>query len=155
MGPPSFEEAGEPGFLEDEAKLVAAMKKACVAALGFAAQKHGENIKDQQEVLSDAADMVMETYACESGLLRALKKAAADGEESARLMADMLTLYAHDAMDRVALWGRNVLAQSAEGDELRTMMAGLRRLTKHVPVNRARLHDAIAVRIIEAGQYTV
>ncbi|MEE8193343.1 MAG: acyl-CoA dehydrogenase family protein, partial [Gemmatimonadales bacterium] len=137
LGPPSFEEAGEPEFLEEEAKLVSAMKKACVAALGFAAQKHAENIKDQQEILSDAADMVMETYACESGLLRTLKKAARDGEESAHLMADMLTLYVHDAMDRAAVWGRNVLAQSAAGDELRTMMTGLRRLTKHVPVNRA------------------
>ncbi len=155
LGPPSFEEAGEPEFLEEEAKLVAAMKQSCVAALGFAAQKHGEDIKDQQEILSDAADMVMETYACESGLLRALKKASRDGEESARPMADMLTLYVHDAMDRVALWGRNVLAQSAEGDELRTMMAGLRRLAKHVPVNRARLHDAIAARVIEAERYTV
>jgi alkylation response protein AidB-like acyl-CoA dehydrogenase len=155
LGPPSFEEAGEPGFLEEEAKLVAAMKKACVAALGFAAQKHGENIKDQQEILSDAADMVMETYACESGLLRALKTAARDGEDRAQTMADMVSLYVHDAMDRVAVWGRNVLAQSAEGDELRTMMAGLRRLSKHVPVNRAKLHDAIAARIIDVGHYTV
>jgi alkylation response protein AidB-like acyl-CoA dehydrogenase len=155
LGPPSFEEAGEPEFLEEEASLVTAMKKACVAVLGFAAQKHGEEIKDEQEILSDAADMMMEVYACESGLLRALKKAAADGEESARLMANMVTLYAHDAMDRLAVWGRNVLAQSAEGDELRTMMAGLRRLTKHVPVNRARLHDAIAARIVEAGHYSV
>ena len=155
LGPPEFAEAGEPGYLEEETKLVAAMKKACLAALGFAAQKHGENIKDQQEVLADVADMVMETYACESGLLRVLKKAAADGEESARAMADMLTLFVHDTMDRVAIWGRNVLAQSAAGDELRTMMAGLRRLTKHVPVNRARLHDAIAARIVEAERYVV
>lgn len=155
LGPPAFEEAGEPGFLEEEAKLVSAMKKACVAALGFAAQKHGEKIKDQQEILSDTADMVMETYACESGLLRTLKRASRDGEENARPMADMLTLYVHDAMDRVAVWGRNVLAQSAEGDELRTMMSGLRRLTKHLPVNRAQLHDAIAARIVEAGRYAV
>lgn len=155
LGPPSFAEAGEPGFLEEQAGLVAAMKKACVAALGFAAQKHGENLKDHQEILADTADMVMETYACESGLLRALKKAAADGEERARPMADMVTLYVHDAVDRIEVWGRNALAQSAEGDELRTMIAGMRRLTKHLPVNRARLHDAIAARVVEAGGYTV
>ncbi len=155
LGPPAFDEAGEPGFLEEEGKLVVAMKKACVAALGFAAQKHGEHIKDQQEVLSDTADMVMETYACESGLLRARKQAERGGQDSARLMADMVTLFVHDALDRVAGWGRNVLAQSAEGDELRTMMAGLRRLGKHMPVNRAKLHDAIAARIIEADGYTV
>jgi alkylation response protein AidB-like acyl-CoA dehydrogenase len=155
LGPPSFEEAGEPGFLEEQAKLVAAMKKACVAALGFAAQKFGEDLKDHQEILADVADMVMATYACESGMLRTLKKAAKDGEESAALMADMLRLYTHDAIDQVEIWSRNALAQSAEGDELRTMMAGLRRLTKHLPVNRERLHDAIAGRIVEAGGYAI
>jgi len=155
LGPPEFEEMGEPGFLEVETKLVKAMKKACVAALGFAAQKFGEDLKDHQEVLADVADMVMETYACESGLLRALKKAAKDGEESAGLMADMVTLYVHDAMDRVAIWGRNALAQTASGDEMRTMMAGLRRLTKHEPVNRAVLHEAIAKRLVEEGKYVV
>ncbi|MDH4045607.1 MAG: acyl-CoA dehydrogenase, partial [Gemmatimonadota bacterium] len=100
-------------------------------------------------------DMVMETYACESGLLRALKQAGRGGEESAAAMADMLTLYVHDAIDRIEILSRNVLAESADGDELRTMMAGLRRLTKHLPVNRERLHDAIAARIVEAGAYTV
>jgi alkylation response protein AidB-like acyl-CoA dehydrogenase len=155
LGPPSFSETGEPGFLEEEAALVAAMKKACVAALGFAAQKHGENLKDHQEILADTADMIMETYACESGLLRALKRAAREGEERARPMADMLTLYVHDALDRVEVWARNALAQSAGGDELRTMMAGLRRLTKHLPINRERLHDAIAARLVEAGGYVV
>jgi alkylation response protein AidB-like acyl-CoA dehydrogenase len=155
LGPPSFEEAGELGFLEEEARLVAAMKKACAAVLGFAAQKFGEDLKEHQEILADVADMVMATYACESGLLRALKQAARGGEERSRLMADMLALYAHDAVDHLEIWGRNALAQSAEGDELRTMMAGLRRLTKHLPKNRARLHEVIAARIVEAGGYTV
>lgn len=155
LGPPAFGEAGEPGFLEAETGLVAAMKKMCLAALGFAAQKHGENLKDHQEILADAADMVMETYACESGLLRARKRAEREGEPAARLMADILTLYVHDAMDRVAVWGRNVLAQSASGDELRTMLAGLRRLAKHDPVNRAQLHGAIAEPLIDAGGYAV
>jgi len=35
------------------------------------------------------------------------------------------------------------------------MLAGLRRLTKHDPVNRADLHAAIAARLVEAGRYTV
>jgi alkylation response protein AidB-like acyl-CoA dehydrogenase len=147
-GPPAWEDAGEGGFLDVEAKLVASMKKAVLATVGFAAQKHGESIKDAQEILSDAADMVIETYACESGLLRARKKALAEGEAAAADMADMLTLYLHDAIDRVAKWGRNIAAASAEGDELRTMLAALRRLTKHDPVNRTRLHDAIASRAL-------
>ncbi len=154
LGPPAFGEPGEPGFLEDEARLVASMKKVLLATLGFAAQKAGVGLKDRQEVLSDAADITMEVYACESGLLRALKKAKRDGPDAAAPMGDMVTLYTHDAMDRVAVWGRNILASVASGDELRTMLAGLRRLAKHDPVDRAKLHDVIAARIVEADGYT-
>jgi len=153
-GLPSFAEPGEPGYLEEEAELVANMKKVVLAVLGLAAQKFGMGLKDQQEVLSDVADITMEAYACESGLLRTLKKAAADGEDRASLMSDMLTLYTHDAMDRVAVLARNVLGCTVEGDELRTYAAGLRRLTKHDPVNRARLHDAIAAKVIAADGWT-
>jgi len=154
-GLPSFEDPGEPGYLEIEAGLVANMKKASLAVLGLAAQKFGMALKDQQGVLADAADVITETYACESALLRTMKRAAAGGEESAAPMADMFTLYVHDAMDRIAVKARNIMAACTEGDELRTMLAGVRRLTKHDPVNRAELHDRIAGRVVEADGYTV
>ena len=154
-GLPSFDEPGEPEYLEIEGKLVANMKKVVLACLGLAAQKFGVGLKDQQEVLADVADICMEAYACESALLRTLKKAEADGEEAAQMMADMVTLYIHDAMDRVGTWGRSVMAATVEGDELRTMLAGLRRLTKHDPVNRTHLHDLIAEKVIDADGYTV
>ncbi|MCB1183837.1 acyl-CoA dehydrogenase family protein [bacterium] len=153
-GLPSFDEPGEPAFLEDEAKLVANMKKVVLATLGLAAQKFGMELKDQQEVLSDVADITMAAYACESALLRTLKKAEKDGEESAALMAAMLTLSVHDAMDKVTTWARSVLGATVAGDELRTYAAGVRRLTKHDPVNRTALHDVIAEAIIAAEGYT-
>jgi hypothetical protein len=142
LAPPAAAEAGEPGFLDEEAKLVASLKKTLLATLGFAA------------VMADAADIAMEAYACESGLLRARKKAKRDGREAAALMGDMVTLYTHDAMDRVAVWARNILAGVASGDELKAVLAGLRRLAKHDPVDRAKLHDVIAARIVEADGYT-
>jgi alkylation response protein AidB-like acyl-CoA dehydrogenase len=153
-GLPSFAEPGEPEFLEEEAKLVANMKKIVLATLGMAAQKFGAGLKDQQEVLADVADITMAAYACESGLLRTLKKAKKDGVESAGLMAAMFTLYVHDAMEDVSTWARNVMSATVEGDELRTMLAGLRRLTKHDPVNRTELHDAIAEKVVDADGYT-
>ena len=155
MSLPSFAGPSAPGFLDEEAGLVTAMKKTVLATLGLAAQKHGEALKDHQEILSDVADMIMEVYAGESGLLRARKRADRGGEPAAAAMADLLRLYVHDAIDRVAVWGRQVLAMTAEGDELRTALAGLRRLTKHDPVDRARLHDAIARRVLEADGYAV
>jgi alkylation response protein AidB-like acyl-CoA dehydrogenase len=154
MAPPAAALPSEPEFLDEEAKLVASMKKTLLATLGFAAMKAGLGLKDRQEVLADAADIAMETYACESGLLRARKKAKRDGVDSAAGMGDMVRLYTHDAMDRVAVWGRNMLAGVASGDELKMMLAGLRRLAKHDPVDRAKLHDAIAARVVDADGYT-
>jgi hypothetical protein len=154
-GLPAFAEPGEPEYLEEESRLVANLKKVVLATLGLAAQKFGVGLKDQQEVLSDVADICMEAYACESALLRTQKKAATDGPEAAAPMADMLTLYVHDAMERAGTWARNVMAATVEGDELRTMLAGLRRLTKHDPVNRTVLHDRIAARVVDAGEYTL
>ncbi len=152
---PSFEDPGEPEFLEDEMKLVVNMKKVVLATLGLAAQKFGMALKNEQEVLADIADVCMEAYACESGILRALKKAGKDGEESAAHMADMLTLGVHDSMDKVSVLARNILGNTVDGDELRTYAAGLRRLTKHDPVRRSQLHDRIADRVIEADGWTV
>ncbi|MBC8424307.1 acyl-CoA dehydrogenase family protein [bacterium] len=152
---PSFGDVGEPAFLEEEAKIVVNLKKIALATLGIAAQKYGVKLKDEQEILADVADILMEAYACESGLLRTLKRAEADGEEAAALMARMTTLYVHDAVERCGTWGRNVLANTLAGDELRTMMAGLRRLAKHDPVPRAKLHGEIADAVIAAEGYTV
>jgi alkylation response protein AidB-like acyl-CoA dehydrogenase len=154
-GMPSFVEPHEPGFLEAEAAQVVNMKKVVLATLGLAAQKFGMGLKDQQGVLADIADIVIETYACESGLLRAQKKAAASGQDAAEPMADMVRLYTHDAMEKIVTLGRNVLGGACEGDELRVMMAGMRRLAKHDPLNRAALHDRIAQRVIDAEAYTV
>ena len=154
-GMPSFVEPHEPGVLEAEAQQVVNMKKIVLATLGLAAQKFGMGLKDQQGVLADIADIVIETYACESGLLRAQKKAAGSGQAAAEPMADMVRLYTHDAMERIATLGRNVLGAACEGDELRVLMAGMRRLAKHDPLNRAALHDRIAQRVIDAEAYTV
>jgi len=152
---PPLDLPGEPGFLDAEAALVAGMKKAALAGLGLAAQRFGDALKDRQEILADVADIMMEAYACESGLLRARKHAARAGAAAAAGMADLLALYADDAMERVATWGRRVLAMTAEGDELRAALAGLRRLTRHEPVDRSLLHDRIAARIVAADGYAV
>lgn len=154
-GMPAFAEPHEPGFLEPEAQQTAAMKKAVLATLGLAAQTFGMTLKDRQGVLADVADIAMEAYACESGLLRALKKAARDGQPAAEPMADMVRLYTHDAMERVATLARSVLGACCEGDELRVMLAAVRRLGRHDALDRAQLHDRIAERVIAAEGYTV
>jgi len=140
---------GEEGVLEDEFRAVAAFKKTALMVLGTAMQTYGAKLTDEQEVLSYIADIVIETYAAESAVLRAKAAAEASGRE-AGLHADAARVFVNDAAQRVEMAARSALAAIGEGDTLRTLLAALRRLMKVTPVNtvalRRRLADATAAR---------
>ena len=68
----------------------------------------GPAVRDQQEVLAHAADIVIECYAIESALGRA-EKMAARGSERAAIAVDIARVYTSDAMDRVAHAGKQIV----------------------------------------------
>ena len=70
--------------LVDQARAVGAFKKVVLLIAGSAMQRYGEKLQDEQEVLSYIADIVINTYAAESAVLRA--QANANGNEAARLL---------------------------------------------------------------------
>jgi butyryl-CoA dehydrogenase len=107
-------------------------------------------IADHQEVMAAIADMVIECYAMDSALARALKLAAPETSAPAA----MTRIYFSGAMARIEAAARKVLADVAEGDMLRTTMAILRRLAKHEPANVIALQEQVAARTIEAGKYS-
>ena len=147
----SFDE--DEGVLAEELKLVRGAKKVALMTLGTAAQKYMTALAEQQEVLIGAADIIMDVYAMESAVLRAQKLAAAQGEERAALYLDMVRVFCNDAVERVEASAKNTLAAVSEGDELRTLLAALRRFTKHTPINAVAARQAIADVLIEANRY--
>jgi alkylation response protein AidB-like acyl-CoA dehydrogenase len=133
---PSMPEPPSDEPLESERRTLAAMKKTALMVLGTAMQTYGEKLTDQQELLTLAADIIMDVYAAESVLLRAtaqrgLHRAAAQ-------------VYISDAAGRVELAARSALAAMSDGDTLRTMLAALRRLLKSTPANTVALRREIA-----------
>jgi len=143
------------GPLADESKLVGAAKKLALFAAGAASQKHMQAIQDQQEIMGAIADMVIETYAMESAVLRALKIVEKQGESAATMPIAMTRVYLSQAMEKVESAARKVIAAVAEGDMLRTQLAILRRLAKHEPVNTIELRQQIAQGVIERGKYSL
>ena len=122
--------------------------------LGSAAQKFMMAIKDQQEILIGCADIIMEAYAMETAVLRATKLAAKDGEESAAKYIDAAGVFCNDAIQRVEATAKNTIAGFMEGDELRVMLAALRRFTKNnTPMNTVAARQRIADGLIEANTY--
>jgi alkylation response protein AidB-like acyl-CoA dehydrogenase len=138
----SMPDDGE-GVLVAEARAVAAFKKVVLLIAGSAMQKYGEKLQDEQEVLTYIADIVIDTYAADSAVLRAQ---AAAGDNTAALQADAASVYVSEAAGRIELAARSCLAAMSDGDVLRTQLAALRRLLKVTPVNavmmRRRLADA-------------
>jgi alkylation response protein AidB-like acyl-CoA dehydrogenase len=148
---PSFDE--DEGVLAVEMKLAQNAKKVALMTLGTAAQKYMMTLGDQQEILLGCADIIMDTYALESSVLRAQKLAASKGEAEAARYLDIVRVFASDAMDRVETNARNVLAAMSEGDELRTLLAALRRFTKRTPANSVAARQRIADVLIKANRY--
>jgi alkylation response protein AidB-like acyl-CoA dehydrogenase len=143
------------GPMADERKLVAQAKKLGLFAAGAATQKYMQAIQDQQEVMGAIADMVIETYAMESAVLRTQKLIERNGEPAASLPIAMTRVYMTGAMEKIEAAAKRVVAAVAEGDMLRTQLAILRRLAKYEPFNTIELRQQIAQKVIDRGKYTL
>ena len=150
----SSEEVGE-GPLLEERMLAARTKKIGLFAAGIATQKYMQAIQDEQEIMGAIANMVIETYAMESAVLRAQKLVTRNGEAASALAVAMTRVYMGGALEKIESAARMVIATCAEGDMLRSQLAILRRLCKYDPFNVVSLRRMIAQRVIETGKYQV
>jgi butyryl-CoA dehydrogenase len=151
MGGPSFEELE--GTLAAEQKIVSNAKKLSMLVAGAASQKYMQKLADQQEIMGAIADMVIETFAMDSCVLRARKSIEANGEQKSALVTAMTQIYITGAMNRLEASAKKVIAAVAEGDMLRTQMAIVRRLVKVEPANVIGLEEQVAARVLETGRY--
>jgi alkylation response protein AidB-like acyl-CoA dehydrogenase len=149
----SFDE--DTSLLAAETKLAKNAKKVALMVLGTAAQKYMMGLSEQQEVLLNCADIIMDAYQMESAILRAKKFADKNGEEAAGRYIDMAAVFCNDAIQRIESKAKNTLAAIAEGDEMRTLLAALKRFTKNnYPVNTIGARQRIASTMIAANAYT-
>ena len=89
----------------------------------------------------------------ETAILRARKLAASQGENAAARYLDMTRVFCNDAVERIEARAKNTLAGMSEGDELRTLLAALRRFTKLQPMNTIAARQRIADDMIAANKW--
>jgi hypothetical protein len=138
--------------LADERRAVQAFKKVVLMVAGTAMQRYGTALEQEQEVLSYLADILIDTYAAESAVLRAID-ASARSVGNAALQVDAARVYTDAAAGRVELNARAALAAMADGDVLRTQLAALRRLLKVTPVNTVAMRRRLAEATVAKGEY--
>ncbi|MBV8818907.1 MAG: acyl-CoA dehydrogenase family protein, partial [Acidobacteriaceae bacterium] len=137
---------------DEEMRLVRNAKKIALLATGLAYQKYQADLEKQQEISMDLADIIMEAFAMESSLLRSRKNA-----ERAKLTiaGDITAVLLRDAMARVEIAARNILAACSDASTLRPNMQVLRRLAVYDPVDSIALRRKIATRLLEKERYAL
>ncbi|NMA69727.1 MAG: acyl-CoA dehydrogenase [Desulfitobacterium sp.] len=142
--------------LEALLDMVGKAKKLCLMAAGIAAQNLGMELKDNQYVLMGMAEMVLQVYAMESAVLRAMKVQDMDVTDDHKLFVEKAaTLGCYTAMNILEQHAKEVICAAAEGDSLSTVLAGMRKLTRRPNVDMIGLRKDVADLVVEKGKYPI
>lgn len=148
---------GQPeGTYGQEIKALKDFKKTILMVAGGAAkmQMDGElDLKNEQEIIMNVADMMIDVFNAEGMLLRVMKLAEKERKQPQEIYDSMLKVFFHDVNGRIAKNATDALASFAEGDLLRTFLMGVKRFTKYPPVNVKNARRKIADAMIEANKY--
>ncbi|HEX5171085.1 MAG TPA: acyl-CoA dehydrogenase family protein [Cyclobacteriaceae bacterium] len=150
---PDFGSSEDDGLFAREKKVLTNLKKAGLMVAGAAVQKFMMKLSEEQEVVMSLADMLIEGYVAESCLLRVEKLIALKGENDCAVQKEMAIIYLHEAVEKVASFGRQAITAFAEGDEQRLMLMGLKRFTKIDPYNLKDARRKVADYAVEKGMY--
>jgi alkylation response protein AidB-like acyl-CoA dehydrogenase len=154
MGIPSFDTPDYSELFSEEKEIIGKLKKAFLMVAGGAVQKYGPNLEDHQQLLTAAADILIEIYMAESTVLRTEKLAKKEGEENVKEQIAMAKLYLYKAVDVVTQKGKESIISFAEGDEQRMMLMGLRRFTKYTNMpNIVGLRETITTKLVAENSY--
>ncbi|MGB0982699.1 MAG: acyl-CoA dehydrogenase family protein [Saprospiraceae bacterium] len=151
---PSF--ATIEGKYGKEVKALADFKKVLLIVAGAAAKAQMDgnlNLRKEQMIVMNIADIMIDVFNAESTLLRIQKLADKKSDDEMSAHNDILSVFMQDANDRIAKNAKDALFSFSEGDELRIMTMGVKRYTKFDGVNVVKARRAIAKKMIEANEY--
>ncbi len=141
------------GKLTLQKEMVEMSKKIALLVAGAAVQKYMMKLAEEQEILVSISDIVIEVFAMESALLRAMKTMEKFGDEKSLIQKAMVQVYVNDAFNRLEGFAKQAFAAIAEGDTLRAQLSVLKKLTRFTPVNTVALRREIADAVIKVGRY--
>ncbi|OIP50063.1 MAG: acyl-CoA dehydrogenase [Flavobacteriaceae bacterium CG2_30_34_30] len=154
MGIPSFDAPDYSELFSEEKAMVVKLKKVFLMVAGGAVKKYGEDIEEQQQLLLNAADILIEIYMAESAILRSEKNAKRFGEDKQKEQIAMAKLNLYNAVEKVTSAAKTGILSFAVGDEQKMMLMGLNRFTKYTNYpNIIGLRKTIAEKVIAENMY--
>jgi alkylation response protein AidB-like acyl-CoA dehydrogenase len=142
-----------PDSLDLQEHLIESAKKILLLSAGKALSKFLDNLADEQEILALLADMIIEVFAMESGLLRAKQLLAKEGPKKARYHLVAVKVYFNDIMPNIVHWAKQLLAASAKGDDLTAHIDAVNKLASCQPLDTIALRRLVAQKVIKGRKY--
>lgn len=136
-----------------ELKMLSNMKKMFLMVAGSTVQHFMTALDKEQEILMMMADVMGDIYVAESALFRAIKLTEIKGEAAAEVEMNMAKVYLDDALERCSLNARKTVCAWAEGDMLKTLVMGVKRYAKYVPINSMKIRRSVGEAVIEKNEY--
>ncbi len=133
--------------------LVKMSKKILLLTLGKAAGNLLADLAEEQEVLAFLADIIIEIFAMESGLLRAQKMIDKKGEKRAEYHTAAVEIHINDTIPKIVHWSKQILTFVEKGDDLVTLLAAVDKLAAYRPVDTVNLRRRIAEKVIKSKRY--
>ena len=148
---------GKPeGIFGYELKAVKDFKKLSLLVLGAAAKKQmdGElNLKSEQEILLNGADLLMNTFLAESLLLRLLALDSKSIKMNKPVYKSILKSFFYEINQQMGQIATEALVSFLSGDVLKTLLLGVKRFTGYPPLNIKEERRIIANHLIEKNKY--
>jgi len=150
---PTFTTIDKSVLFAGEKEVIKNLKKVFLMVGGKAAMALQDRIEDEQEIMMNLADILIETYACESAMLRTEKLVSQRGEEACKDYIAMTQIYMSQAVDKINSAAKEAISSFTKGDEQKVMLMGLKRFTKMDLVNVKVLRRQVADTMIKEGKF--
>jgi hypothetical protein len=139
-----------------ERNAVDHFKKILIMILGTAAQEAmaGKlDLKTEQEILINMADIIIDIFCSESALLRILKLQEGTSEENMMLYQSIIKTQIHDASARIAKNATDAIASFVPEEKHAIYMKGMHQLTRYPIQNVKENRRTIADRLLNDRSY--
>ena len=153
MKSPAIEEADPADAFAAEKALLRRLKTVFLVVAGSAVQKHGDKVRDEQEILMAIADIALGIFAIESAVQRAAKIAGTLSDARRALVAAAVRTFAFNASEAAASAARKAAFLIEDGKKLARLLEGIGRLANYDASGLLRAKRLLADASLSAEKY--
>jgi alkylation response protein AidB-like acyl-CoA dehydrogenase len=141
------------GALAEEVQLAELVRKATVYVMATAAMKLMTELEKEQETLTMLADMVIDAYAIDSVVRRAIQAVEEVSADRARIHSNLARVAAHTIYERAIGRARRIVCELFPNEDQYTRVMELRRLDVNDTAPMVPFAREIAQSVIDADGY--